>query len=211
MTLLWRLQHKYTTEETINLIPDDAIKTIFESGRSHRYYLDRKVDEMLLQRIYELAILAPSASNLCPLRVTFVVSENQKAKVIEAAAEGNKAKIKSAPVVAIIAHDVKYYDLIEKLSPHMDGNAFRNKSDAELTQIAIENSWLQAGLLIAAVRSLGLDSGAMSGFDKNVIDDYFYKNSSWRSNFLLNIGYGDETELHPRGPRPSFEEACQIL
>lgn len=210
MISCWRQQHNYTIEGTTNLI-DDAKKMIFENGRSHRYYLDREVDDMFLKQIYELAVLGPSASNLCPLRLTFVVSEDQKSKVIEAAADGNKAKIKSAPVVAIIAHDQKYYDLVEKLSPHMDGNTFRNKSDAELTQIAIENSWLQAGFLIAAVRSLGLDSGAMSGFDKKMIDGYFYKNSSWRSNFLLNIGYGDKTKLSPRGPRPTFEEACTIL
>ena len=74
-------------------------------------------------------------------------------------------------MVAIIAHDQRYLDLLEKLLPDMDGSGLRNKSDAELTQIAIENSWLQTGLLIAAVRSLSLESGLMGGFVRNMINN----------------------------------------
>ena len=122
----------------------------------------------------------------------FCSEANQKPKVIESAPVGNKAKIKSALVVAIIAHDQRYLDLLEKLLPDMDGSGLRNKSDAELTQIAIENSWLQTGLLIAAFRSLGLDSGSMGGVVRIMINNYFYNNSSRCSNFLLNIGYGDQ-------------------
>jgi 3-hydroxypropanoate dehydrogenase len=32
-----------------------------------------------------------------------------------------------------------------------------------------------------------------------------------KSNFLCNLGYGDATKLHPRGPRLAFGEACQLL
>ena len=88
---------------------------------------------------------------------------------------------------------------------------FRLQSEDKLEQIAIENSWLQAGFLISAARALGLDCGPMSGFNKVMIDEYFYKNSSWRSNFLMNLGYGEETKLYPRSPRLSFDDACSIL
>ena len=148
---------------------------------------------------------------ICPMRITFVVSKAQKQKVIETAADGNKSKIESAPVVAIIAHDSKFYDHVETLAPHMDAEAFRRKDKTELEKIAIENSWLQAGFLITAARALGLDCGPMSGFDKAKIDDFIYSNSSWRSNFLMNLGYGDKTKLHPRGHRLSFREGCAII
>lgn len=190
---------------------DRWMKQVFVDARTHRIFTDRPVDNGVLHRLYELAKIAPSASNLCPMRISFVVSEIQKQKVIEAAAEGNKPKIESAPAVAIIAHDTKFYDHIERLSPHMDAEAFRGQDQAKLQNIAVENSWLQAGFLIAAARSLGLDCGPMSGFDKEKIDDAFYKGSSWRSNFLMNLGYGDPTKLHPRGDRLTFDEACSIL
>ena len=190
---------------------DQLIKQVFEEGRTHRFFKDKPVEESVLHQLYEMAKIAPSASNLCPMRISFVVSEEQKKKVIEAAAEGNKPKIESAPVVAIIAHDTKFYDHVETLAPHMDADTFRRQDKAKLEEIAIENSWLQAGFLIAAARTLGLDCGPMSGFNKAKIDETFYGDTSWRSNFLMNIGYGDTSKLHPRGYRLTFEEACSIL
>ena len=190
---------------------DQLIKQVFEEGRTHRFFKDKPVEESVLHQLYEMAKIAPSASNLCPMRISFVVSVEQKKKVIEAAAEGNKPKIESAPVVAIIAHDTKFYDHVETLAPHMDADAFLRQDKAKLEEIAIENSWLQAGFLIAAARTLGLDCGPMSGFNKAKIDETFYSDTSWCSNFLMNIGYGDTSKLHPRGYRLTFEEACSIL
>ncbi|MFW2467272.1 MAG: malonic semialdehyde reductase [Candidatus Puniceispirillaceae bacterium] len=190
---------------------EQLISQIFKEGRTHRLFTDKPIERDVLYQLYELAKIAPSASNLCPMRITFVHSEEQKQKVSEAAADGNKPKIDSAPVVAILAHDTRFYDHIEKLAPHMNGDTFRQKDEADLEQIAIENSWLQAGFLIAAARSLGLDCGPMSGFNKTKIDEAFYKDTSWRSNFLLNLGYGDKTKLHPRGYRLSFDEGCRII
>ena len=190
---------------------EQIIKQIFKNGRTHRFFTDKPISESVLYQLYDMSKIAPSASNLCPMRITFVVSKAQKQKVIETAADGNKSKIESAPVVAIIAHDSKFYDYVETLAPHMDAEAFGRKDKTELEKIAIENSWLQAGFLIAAARTLGLDCGPMSGFDKAKIDDFIYSNSSWRSNFLLNLGYGDETKLHPRGNRLSFREGCAII
>jgi 3-hydroxypropanoate dehydrogenase len=55
----------------------------------------------------------------------------------------------------------------------------------------------------------------MSGFDKAGVDAAFFagdrETESWKSNFLCNLGYGDDHQLFPRSPRLSFEEACQIL
>jgi nitroreductase len=187
------------------------MKQVFIEGRTHRIYKDKPIDESLLYSLYELAKLAPSSSNLCPMRISFVVSKEQKQRVIDAASEGNKAKIESAPVVAIVAYDTRFLDHIEKLAPHINAENFRQQGEVKLSKIAIENSWLQAGFLIAAARSIGLDCGPMSGFDKIMIDESFYKDTSWRSNFLMNLGYGDKTKLRCRGPRLSFEDACSIL
>ena len=190
---------------------DQLLKQMFEDGRTHRAFIDQPVEDSLLFRLYDLAKIAPSASNLCPMRITFVKDVTQKQKVIAAAAEGNKAKIESAPVVAIIAHDAKFYDHVEILAPHMNADAFRQQETEKLEQIAVENCWLQAGFFIAAARSLGLDCGPMSGFDKAKIDEGFYQGTSWRSNLLMNLGYGDASKLHPRGHRLNFDEACSIL
>ena len=62
---------------------DQLIKQVFEEGRTHRFFKDKPVEESVLHQLYEMAKIAPSASNLCPMRISFVVSEEQKKKVIK--------------------------------------------------------------------------------------------------------------------------------
>lgn len=188
-----------------------TLETVFTEGRTYRSFQDTPIDTGMLEQLYAMARLGPSASNLCPMRITFVQSAEQKQRVIEAAAAGNRPKIESAPVVAIIAHDTAFHAHIETLAPHMDAEAFRQQDPAKLETIAIENSWLQAGFLIAAARALGLDCGPMSGFDKAKIDAAFYQGSTWRSAMLMNLGHGDAASLHPRGARLDFDQACAIV
>ena len=194
-----------------SMTDNNLIARIFTEARTHKSFLDRPVAESTLRQLYETAKFAPSATNLCPMRISFVTSAEAKQAVITAVADGNKPKVESAPVVAIIAHDSKFHDHIGTLAPHMDADAYAAQDASRLEAVAIENSWLQAGFLISAARALGLDCGPMSGFSKPAIDDAFYAGSNWKSDFLMNIGYGDETKLHPRGARLSFEQACEIL
>ncbi|EOI1534330.1 nitroreductase family protein, partial [Cronobacter malonaticus] len=60
-------------------------------------------------------------------------------------------------------------------------------------------------------RALGLDTGPMSGFDRAAVDAEFFSGTTWKSNLLINIGYGDTEKLHPRLPRLAFEDACAIV
>ena len=194
-----------------NMSEDTFIKAVFTQARTYRFFQNKQIDKATLKQLYEVAKFAPSASNLCPLRISFVTSEAQKQKVIEAAASGNQPKIASAPVVVIVAYDSAFDKYIDTLSPHMNADSYREQDFAKRQQVAIENSWLQAGVLITAARALGLDCGPMSGFNKSEIDAAFYSQSSWRSAFLMNLGYGDESKIHPRGNRLEFDEACEIL
>ena len=190
---------------------NDMSQQIFENARTYRSFKDKAINDDVIHQLYELVKWAPTASNLCPMRISFVKSEAQKQQVIAAAAAGNQAKIESAPLVAIIAYDSAFHNHIEVLAPHMNADAFRSQCDDVLEQVAIENCWLQGGFLIAAARSLGLDCGPMAGFDKSKIDEAFYSDTTWHSAFLMNLGYGDASQLHPRGARLSFNEACEIL
>ena len=192
------------------IIEEQVIAQLFTEARTHKAFLDKPVETATLHRLYDIAKFAPSASNLCPMRIVFATSDEARRKVIDAAAPGTRQKIDSAPVVAIIAHDARFHQHIETLAPHMDAAAYAAQDAAKLEQVAIENSWLQAGFLIAAARALGLDCGPMSGFDKAAIDESFFSGSSWRADFLMNIGYGDAKQLHPRGHRLGFDEACLI-
>ena len=189
-----------------------TIKSVLTEGRSHKFFSDEPVAEDQLRALYDLAKFAPSASNGCPMRITFVTSAEGKEKVLQASMPGNVEKIRSAPVTVIIAYDMVFYDKYHKLAPQMDSPPKEaSLPEIALEKIALRSSSLQAGFLMVAARSLGLDCGPMSGFKNNVIDELFYSGTTWRSNFLINLGYGNGEGLRPRAARLDFVEACQIV
>jgi 3-hydroxypropanoate dehydrogenase len=70
---------------------------------------------------------------------------------------------------------------------------------------------LQVAYLIIALRAVGLDTGPMTGFDNAKIDAEFFPDGRFKSNVLINIGYGDRDKLFPRSPRFSFDQIAKII
>lgn len=187
------------------------IKQIFTEARTHRFFTDQLVEDNILKQLYEVVKNAPTASNTCPMRVTFVKSAVEKAKLLEVIAEGNKPKAATAPVIAIVSYDMKFFDHLDNLAPHLDKDNFAQMSEDAIRAQASNNTWLQGGYLILAARALGLDCGAMAGFDRERTNKLFFNNSSWRAAFLLSLGYGSGKNIRDRAPRLSFEDTCKIV
>jgi 3-hydroxypropanoate dehydrogenase len=141
-----------------------------------------------------------------------VNSPEGKAKLMPAIAEGNLEKVEAAPVTVIVAHDTHFHEHMALLWPHSPdaGEMFSQNSPLSETT-AFRNGTLQGAYMILAARSLGLDVGPMSGFDNNRVDAIFFPDGRYRSNFLMNIGFGDESGLYPRGPRLDFEQAVTLV
>ncbi|MBI1779242.1 MAG: malonic semialdehyde reductase [Proteobacteria bacterium] len=189
---------------------DQALDLAFRRARTHNAWRNEPIGEERLRAVYELACMGPTSANCSPLRVVFVSSRQAKERLKPALSSGNLAKTMAAPVTAIIAHDLKFYEHLARLFPH-DPTArswFEGKPDVEAT--AFRNGTLQGAYFIIAARMLGLDCGPMSGFDNAKVDAAFFANSSVRSNFLVNLGHGDPAGLFPRSPRFAFEEVCRI-
>jgi 3-hydroxypropanoate dehydrogenase len=83
--------------------------------------------------------------------------------------------------------------------------------EALIEETAKRNSTLQGAYLLMGARALGLDCGPMSGFNAAGVDQEFFPDGRWKSNFLCAIGYGSDVNLYPRNPRLDFEEACLDL
>ena len=195
-------------------LPYSSLDTIFRQARTHTTWLRRPVEDDLLRRAYDLARLGPTSANMSPMRVVFVKSAEAKERLKPALMPGNVQKTLSAPVCAIVADDTRFFEHLPRLFPHAPtfGDTFKQPGNEELTRTsAFRNSTLQGAYLIIALRSLGLDTGPMSGFDNAKVDAEFFPDGRFKSNFLINIGYGDSTGLHPRLPRLEFDEACQIV
>jgi len=176
--------------------------------------LPKPVGRELLRQIYELSKLGPTSANMTPMRVVFVTSKEGKERLKPALMPGNIEKTISAPVCAIVADDLRFYELLPRLFPQSPEFAdyFSKPGQEEFAKAhAFRNSTLQGAYLIIAARALGLDTGPMSGFDNARVDADFFPDGRYKSNFLINIGYGDPAKLHPRNPRLEFDEACKIV
>src|SRR2546430_1287593 len=187
-----------------------ALDQLFRAARTHSAWLDRPVTDDQLRRIYDLMKWGPTSANSSPARLLFLRSRAAKERLAPALAPQNVEKTLQAPVTAIVAHDLRFYDELRRLFPHVDARSWFVGDEPLVDATAFRNGSLQGAYLILAARALGLDAGPMSGFDNAKVDQAFFENSSWKSNFLCNIGYGDAAKLHPRGPRLSFDQACII-
>lgn len=193
------------------IMNDDGLDQIFLKARTHKAFLDQPIPDETLQNIYDVLKWGPTSANCCPARLIFVRSKDAKEKLISCLAKGNIEKVRSAPVTAIIAEDLKFYEKTETLSPHSDLRKMFGDDKKLIEDTAFRNSSLQGAYLIIAARAFGLDCGPMSGFDNAKLDAEFFAGTSWKSNFICNLGYGDATKLFPRAPRLAFDEACKIL
>ena len=191
---------------------DESLDTLFRNARTHNAWLPTPVTDDLLRNVYNLMKWGPTSANGSPARVIFLRTPKAKERLLPALSPGNVEKVKSAPVTAIVAYDLKFYEKMGKLFPHNPGMGagIAAKPPAEIEIGAFRNGSLQGAYLILAARALGLDCGPMSGFSNAKVDAEFFP-SHIKSNFLCTLGYGDATKLNPRNPRLDFEEACTLL
>ncbi len=193
------------------LLDEAALDRLFREARSHYSWHDTPVSDETLRRIYELAKFGPTSANSSPARFVFLRTHEAKERLRPALSAGNVDKTMSAPVVAIVAHDPHFYDHLPKLFPHAEARGWFAGNAPLADETAFRNGTLQGAYLMLAARAVGIDSGAMSGFDRDAVDRIFFAESGWKANFLINLGYGDGRNQFPRAPRLSFEEACQLI
>lgn len=191
-------------------LSDDALAQLFLDARTHYGWSDRPVEDAQLHRLYALASLGPTAYNSSPARIVFVRSREAKEKLKPALSEGNREKSMAAPVVAIVATDLAFHARMDTLNPPVAAGKVFDGKDALISATATRNGTLQGAYLIVAARALGLDTGPMSGFDNAQVDALFLEGTTWKSNFLVALGYGDPDKLKPRNPRLPFDVACRI-
>jgi 3-hydroxypropanoate dehydrogenase len=193
------------------IINDAALDQLFRQARTHRSWNDEPVSDIVLQAAYDLARMAPTTANSSPMRVLFIKSREAKERLRPALSEGNVEQTMSAPVTAIIAYDLEFYEFLPRLHPFADAKSWFVGQEDHIRTTALRNGSLQGAYFILAARAVGLDCGPMSGFDNAKVDAEFLADGRLRSNFLCNLGYGDGRRMRPRAPRLDFDEVCKII
>jgi 3-hydroxypropanoate dehydrogenase len=187
-----------------------TLDLLLREARSHGDFLEKPVPEDLLRAAHDLMKWGPTTANSQPMRVFYLRSKESRERLRPALSPVNMEKTMKAPVVAIVAYDTRFYEHLPRLYHNPDAINWYNKpAVAEIH--GFRNGSLQGAYLMLALRAVGLDCGAMSGFDNAKVDAAFFPDGRMKSNFLLNIGYGTGKNLKPRGPRFTFEEMCRFL
>jgi len=192
-------------------LDNDSIDVILRGARSHYAWKDQPVPKEILEELYQIAAAGATSMNCCPARFVFVTSNEGKERLAKSLKDKNIEKMMSAPVTAIIAYDLEFWEQLPFLFPHEDRRGFFRDKTKHIEDTAFRNSTLQGGYFMIAARALGLDVGAMSGFSNEVVDQEFFKDTALRSNFLCNLGYADESALFQKLPRFAFDDACSFL
>ncbi|MGH8109786.1 MAG: malonic semialdehyde reductase [Arenimonas sp.] len=194
----------------MSVLNDAALDQLFRTARTHNAFLDKPVTDEKLHEIYELMKWGPTSANCSPARMIFVKSKEGKDKIGQAISDGNRAKTLVAPVTVIMATDYAFYEKLPQLFPHTDAKSWFEGNQKLIDTTAFRNATLQGAYFMLAARAAGLDCGPMSGFDNAKLDELFFAGTTVKSNFLINLGYGDVAALFPRSPRLSFDEAASI-
>ena len=183
---------------------------LFDNARTHNGFTAEPVPEATLRQLYDMMKWGPTSANCSPARIVFVTTPEAKEKLLAGMSPGNLDKTRAAPVTAIIGMDMAFFEKLPQLFPHADAKAWFVGNQPMIDATAFRNSSLQGAYFIIAARALGLDCGAMSGFDAAKVDAAFSAGTTVKTNFIVNLGHGDASKLFGRSPRLTFEDACRI-
>lgn len=180
------------------MLDKNTMDILFTEARSHNAWLNKDISNEQIHQLYHLMKFGPTAANTCPARITFVRSDEVKAKLKAHLDEGNVDKAMTAPAVAIISYDT-------------DAKGWYEGKPDKIKEVGSMNATLQGAYFMLAARSIGLDCGPMGGFNASTLDTAFFPDGKTKSIFICGIGYGDASKIFPRSPRLDFDEACQII
>jgi 3-hydroxypropanoate dehydrogenase len=193
----------------MKMIDETALAQLFGGARTFSRWQERDIPDGVIESALTLAMLGPTSGNCEPMRLELVKSKEAKERLLPCVSSGNSDKVRAAPVTAIVAYDTLFYEHLPRLFPHTDARSWFTSNEALATETAFRNSSLQGAYFIMALRAHGLDCGPMSGFNPKAVDEAFFPDGRYRTNFLLNIGYGQKEALHPRPPRLEVSEVAR--
>lgn len=192
-------------------VNNETLDLLFRKARTQYCWTEKTVPDTMLRTIWELCCLGSTSANTSPMRIAFIISPEAKARLKPLVLPANVEKCMKAPVVALFGYDMRFYDWLPQLFPHTDARSWFIGNLDLISETAFRNGTLQAAYFMMAARAMGLDCGAISGFDLEGADRTFFADSHVKSNFLCNFGYGSGDKVFPRSPRLKFEDGCRIL
>ena len=188
-----------------------CLDRILVKARTANGFLPTPVPLALLQKVYELASWGATSMNTQPARYVFLQTPAARARLLPAMVPGNLEKTRTAPVTVIVATDMRFYEHMPQVWHKPGAQEMFSGNPALAQATAVRNGTLGSAYFMIAARALGLDCGPMSGVDLVKVDAEFFADGRFKTNYIINLGHGDDSLLFPRNPRLTFEQACTLL
>ena len=193
------------------LVSDAALDLLLRQARSFNDFTSQPVTDDELLALYDLAKWGPTTANSQPQRIVFVRSAAAKERLKPALSSQNQKKAMNAPVVAILAYDMRFFEHLPRLFHNPQARSWYETTPEQIRTTALRNATLQGAYLMLAARAIGLDCGPMSGFKNDVVDAEFFPDGRFKSNFLCCLGRGDPSTLPKQDYRFAFDEVCKVV
>jgi len=193
------------------LVSDAALDLLLRQARSFNDFTSQPVTDDELRALYDLSKWGPTTANSQPQRIVFVRSAAAKERLKPALSSQNQNKAMNAPVVAILAYDMRFFEHLPRLFHNPQARSWYETTPEQIRTTALRNATLQGAYLMLAARAIGLDCGPMSGFKNDVVDAEFFPDGRFKSNFLCCLGRGDPSTLPKQDYRFTFDEVCKVV
>jgi 3-hydroxypropanoate dehydrogenase len=192
-------------------IDAQALDQLFLSARTQNKWLAKDVTDAQLHEIIDIMKMGPTSANCQPARFVFLRTKAAKERLKPHLSSANQDKTMAAPVAAIIGTDFAFFEHLPRNFPHTDAKSWFVGKPELANTTAVRNGTLQGAYFMIAARAIGVDVGAMSGYDAAGVDAEFFAGSTIKSNFICNLGYGDPAGVMGRLPRFDFADIAKIV
>ena len=169
-------------------VSDEALDLLLRKARSFSDYKPAAVSDEKLRALYDLMKWGPTTANSQPQRILFLRSPEAKERLKPALSSSNIKKTLGAPVVAILAYDLRFFEHLPRMYSNPQARSWYETTPEAIRTTALRNASLQGAYLMIAARALGLDCGPMSGFSNEKVDAEFFPDGRFKSNFLCCLG-----------------------
>ncbi len=129
-------------------LSEPALEVLFRQARSHDAFSLNPISDAELHAIYDLAKWGPTTANSQPQRILFLRSEQAKARLYPALSSSNLKKSKNAPVVALFAYDLRFFEHLPRMFHDQRARSWYETTPDHIFPTALRNPTLQAAFFM---------------------------------------------------------------
>ena len=189
----------------------DAQDLLFREAHTAKKFTDEPVTDEQVAAIYDLIKWGPTMTNSQPMRIVLARSDDARGRVVSHMLPNNAEKTANAPLIAVLAADMKFNRHIERIFPDAPFMAQMYEKDDFREPIADSQAWMQAGYFVMGIRAIGLDACPMLGLDRPGLDADLFADSDLKCICVVLIGKPSEDAYGPRLPRLNYDEVVSVL